>query len=266
MVGSRDDVIKALLAVLANASGPIGTRAARAALEDLGVSLSESSVSRRLRELDAQGWSIPVDTKGRVLSPEGRRRYAALEFSDRTTESIGRAVDIRDVQDLLDLLQARKAVESAAAADAASHASPADLEELQELISRHRLAVGTADIAEQPGLDLHRKIASIARNRMLKTLTSLVLAPHLDSVEAVLDIVLGSDEHQHHVIEEHQRIVDAISSRDPGAAEAAMDEHFEEMIIAGQRLITGENASVVSRLLSWMETNGRPLASELVQD
>ncbi|MCM3659789.1 FCD domain-containing protein [Georgenia satyanarayanai] len=255
MANDREEVLRALLAVLASAPGPIGTRAARLALEEMGIAVSESSVSRRLRELDERGWSVPVGAKGRVLSPDGQRRHAALEFSDRTTASIGQAVDVRDVHDLLDLLHARKAVESAAAADAATHASTADLDDLQRLVAQHRQAVGTPDMAHQPGLDLHRRVAAIAPNRMLKTLTGLVLAPHLDRVESVLDIVLGSDSHQSDVVEEHQQIADAICSRDPEAAERAMDAHFDKMIDAGQRLIVGESASVVSRLLSWMETS-----------
>jgi GntR family transcriptional repressor for pyruvate dehydrogenase complex len=254
MANDREEVLRALLAVLASAPGPVGTRAARLALAEMGIAVSESSVSRRLRELDERGWSTPVGAKGRVLSPDGQRRHAALEFSDRTTASIGQ-VDVRDVRDLLDLLHARKAVESAAAADAATHASATDLDELQQLVAHHRQAVGTTDMAQQPGLDLHRKVAAIAPNRMLKTLTGLVLAPHLDRVEAVLDIVLGSDDHQSTVVEEHQEIADAISARDPQAAERAMDAHFDKMIDAGQRLVAGESASVVSRLLSWMETS-----------
>lgn len=253
MTADREEVLRALLGVLAGHPGPVGTRAARAGLAEKGIDVSESSVSRRLRELDERGWSRSLGGKGRVLSPEGQRRQAELELSSRTSANLGLAVDVRDVQDLLDLLHARKAVESAAAADAAVHAGADDIRALEDLVAQHRSAIGTPDMAGQPGLMLHRRIAAIAPNRMLKTLTGLVLAPHLDRVESVLDIVLGSPEHLQHVVEEHRGIAAAIAAHDPRAAERAMDEHFDKMIDAGQNLIVGENASVVSRLLTWMD-------------
>lgn len=258
MANDREGTLTALLAVLASSRGPIGTRAARQALQAMGIEISESSASRRLRELDERGWTIPVGAKGRVLSEEGRQRQAEREFSNRATATLGQAVDVRDVKDLVDLLHARKAVESAAAANAATYASPVDLEELKELVSRHKAAVGTPGMADQPGLDVHRKIAAIAPNRMLQILTGLVLAPHLDRVEAVLDIVIGSDDHQSAVVDEHQQIVEAICSRNTRAAERAMDEHFDKMINSAEHFIVGDNASVVTRLLNWMDTTGRP--------
>ncbi|WP_051154929.1 FCD domain-containing protein [Ruania albidiflava] len=266
MTNDREATMRALLTVLASAPGPIGTRSARLALLEVGIDVSESSVSRRLRELDERGWTVPMGAKGRVISAEGRRRHTELEFSDRTTESLGRVVDVRDVRDLLDLLHARKAVESAAAADAARHAEQADIDELWELVGRHRDAVGTMELTQQPGLGLHRKIAAIAPNRMLKMLTGFVLAPHLDRVEAVLDIVLGAHDNQDAVVAEHAAIVDAIATGDAGRAEKVMGQHFDAMIGAGEKLLDGESASVVTRLLNWMDAtsvDGRARSGEV---
>lgn len=253
--------LHALLAVLESSVEPIGTRAARLALDEMGMSMSESSISRRLRDLDSRGWTVPVGTKGRVLSPEGRRHLSEFEQTAPSAPLQGHAVDVRDVRDMLDLLYARKAVESAAAANAAMRATAEDIESLQKLVADHRCALGTERMANQPGLDLHRKIAAIAPNRMLKILTGLVLAPHLDRVEAVLDIALGSKTHQHSVVDEHQQIVDAIVSRDPARAEKAVDEHFDNMIEAGEKFVLGDGASMMERLLTWMDSRGKPVTS-----
>lgn len=261
MAYDRNGVLHALLAVLDNSSAPIGTRSARLALKEMGLSMSESSVSRRLRELDARGWTTPVGTKGRVLSAEGRQQLVEFEKTGRAVPRTGPAVDVRDVRDVFDLLYARKAVESAVAADAAIHATSEDIEKLQTLVLDHREALGTDRMLDQPGLDLHRRIAAIAPNRMLKLLTGVVLAPQLDRVMAVLDIVLGSKTHQHSVVDEHQEIVEAIIDRDPERAEKAVKDHFDNMLAAGEKFSLGEGAPMVERLLTWMDSQGSLLTS-----
>ncbi|OHZ01627.1 FCD domain-containing protein [Salinicola sp. MIT1003] len=261
MAYDREGTLHALMAVLASSSAPIGTRSAQQALEEMGLNMSESSISRRLRELNERGWAISLGTKGRVISPAGREQLAEFEYSSPSKSPISRVVDVRSVQDVLDLLYARKAVESAAAASAATHATTEDIKALQALLKKHREALGTEQMATQPGLDLHRKIAAIAPNRMLKILTGLVLAPHLDRVEAVLDIVLCGHLHQSCVVDEHQKIVDAIVARDAKAAEQAVDEHFDSMIKAGEKSIVGDNASIITRLLSWMDAVSGPTGS-----
>jgi GntR family transcriptional repressor for pyruvate dehydrogenase complex len=248
-------VLHALLAVLGSSSEPTGTRTARTALDDMGFKISESSVSRRLRELDDKGWTTPVGTKGRVLSQEGRQRLEQFEQVNPMNGGAAQtSVDIRDFRDVIDLLQARKAVESAAAADAAAHATDADIAELRRVVDHHREALGTSAMAEQPGLGVHRKISSIAPNPMLRMLTGLVLGPHLNGVEATLDIALGFDDHQHGVVDEHQEIVDAIADRDAELAERRVNEHFDHMIVAAEDFLEKENVAVVDRLLAWMKT------------
>lgn len=257
MFNDQDGIMRALLTVLGTSPAPVGTRTARRSLEEMGFSLSESSVSRRLRELDIRGWTVSVGTKGRVLSAEGHRELAQRD--DAAGPAATHLIDVRDVQDMLQLLRARKVVESAAAADAAAHASDEDLAELRALAMKHRQALGTSRMAHRPGLDIHRKISAMSRNRMLKMLTGLVLAPHLDSVEAVLDITLGSEDDQRSVIDEHDAIFEALLARDPSGAKATMDEHFDKMIDAGEKLVAQGDAEVVDRLLSVIRRSHNPL-------
>ena len=249
----REPLLQALLAVMELSDAPLGTREARRALEARGVVVSESTISRLLRELDARGWSTPLGRKGRLISEEGRHR---LREAERSAESSGPAslVDFTDVRDLIDLLYARRAVESAAAADAARSVTEDDVAQLRELMMIHEQAMGTSAMDQQPGLSLHRQVASLATNQMLQNLAGIVLAPHLDRVESVLDIILGSNDTHSIVLSEHQRIVDAVASRDPAAAETAVREHFDGMIVKAERFIDGENASLVRRLLQWIDT------------
>lgn len=249
----REPLLHALLAVMELSDAPLGTREARRALEGKGVELSESTISRLLRELDARGWSTPLGRKGRLISDEGRQRVReaekAAEFSEPAT-----LVDFTDVRDLIDLLYARRAVESAAAADAARSVTEDEVAELQELMTIHERAMGTSAMDQQPGLSLHRQVASLTKNQMLQNLAGVVLAPHLDRVESVLDIILGSNDTHSSVLLEHQRIVDAVAQRDPTEAEIAVRVHFDGMIVKAKRFLDGENAALVRRLLQWIDT------------
>lgn len=260
-MSDRESLLHALLAVMEMSDVPLGTREARRALEAKGVELSESTISRLLRELDARGWSTSLGRKGRLISDEGRHQVREAEKTVHAPD-LGRLVDVKDVRDLIDLLYARRAVESAAAADAALSATEDDVDKLQELMRIHEQAMGTSAMDEQPGLSLHRQVASLAKNQMLQNLAGVVLAPRLDRVESVLDIILGSNDTHSSVLAEHQRIVDAVARQDPGAAEAAVREHFDGMIVKAKRFIEGENASVARRLLQWMESSvERPAAA-----
>lgn len=269
----REAALHALLAVLDRAPGPMGTRAARQSLEELGLGMSESTVSRRLKELDERGWTVPVAAKGRVLSERGRRVLDEREHErphghgrehgpDHETAGVrpgGQRIDVRDIRDVIDLLHARKAVESASAADAATHASPKDLQELERLVHEHREAIGTEGMLRLPGLAIHRKIAALSPNPMLKTLTELILSPRLDEVEAALDILLGSDDQLRSAADDHRRILDALRAGDAAAAEQAMNDHFDRMIEACERLVARGDSVVVERLLALVGSEDSPL-------
>lgn len=244
----------ALVEIFSVSPGPMGTRHARQELSKRGYQLSESSISRLLREMDRRGWTQSVAAKGRVLAAEGRRRAADAVLARRGTESVSRAVAVRDVKDLLDLLRARQAVESAVAGDAARSAEAGDLDALRQIHDTHRGAIGSEAMIAQPGLMFHRKIAAMATNRMLKLAADMMLAPHLDRVESVLDLAIHPD--QNAVVQEHERVLEYIASGDPSGAEQAMNEHFMSMISAAERGIVGRDDQLIQRLLEWVEAGG----------
>ncbi|GAA3738955.1 hypothetical protein GCM10022205_26410 [Spinactinospora alkalitolerans] len=240
----------ALLQLMSASSGPLGTRNAQRELAKRGRELSESSVSRLLREMDAREWTTPVGTKGRTLAREGRRRAAEAVLAHRASDSLQHSV--RDAKDLLDLLRARCAVESAVAGDAARAPDEGRLLQLRDLCARHSRVVGSAPLIEQPGLQFHRGVVEMSTNRMLKVAAEMMLAPRLDRVEAVLDTVLATRRDEEKVVAEHQAVLDRIAQRDADGAEEAMRAHFEAMIAAVETSIVGGNEVLVQRLLDWV--------------
>ncbi len=253
IMNDREGAMLALLQLMSASSTPLGTRNAQRELAQRGREISESSVSRLLREMDARGWTTPVGAKGRTLAAEGRRRAAEAVLTHRTSDSLQHAV--RDTKDLLDLLRARRAVESAVAGDAAREPEEGRLAELRELCDQHAHSVGSAPLIEQPGLRFHRALVEMSTNRMLKVAAEMMLASHLDRVEAVLDTILATRRDEEKVIAEHQAVLDRIGHRDAAGAEEAMRAHFEEMIAAVETSIVGGNEVLVQRLLDWMPSS-----------
>jgi GntR family transcriptional regulator, transcriptional repressor for pyruvate dehydrogenase complex len=256
MLRDREGTMLALLGVVADSGEPVGTRTAATALQQrFDTKLSESTVSRLLQEMDRRGWTTPVATKGRVLTPEGRARHEKLLISTQASDTLSTAVSVHTVAGLLELLHARKAVESAVAADAARHCAAADVEELEKLTQAQADDLAAGSVQGRPGLTLHRKIADMAANALLKVLSGVVLAPQLDHVDLVMDIILGEHHHEMSVVDHHRAVVKAIEAGDPEAAEAAMNRHFTEMIDEAEKYLVGRNASVVAKLLEFMESH-----------
>jgi GntR family transcriptional regulator, transcriptional repressor for pyruvate dehydrogenase complex len=256
MLRDREGTMLALLGMLAEAGEPVGTRTAASGLADrYDTKLSESTVSRLLQEMDQRGWTVPVATKGRVLTAEGRARHEKLVISAQASDTFSSAVSVHSVGDLLELLHARKAVESAVAADAANHCTEADLAELRDFmqLQADELAIDSSN--GRSGLLFHRRIAQMSTNAMLKVLSGVVLAPQLDHIEYVMDIILGEHHQELSVVDHHRAIVEAIEAGDGVAAEAAMDRHFAELIGEAERYLVGRNADVVARLLEFLEAH-----------
>lgn len=251
-MNDREGAMLALVDIFSVSPGPLGTRHARNELAKRGYELSESSVSRLLRETDHRGWTQSVETKGRVLAAEGRRRAADAVLARGGSESLSRAVAVRDVKDLLDLLRARQAVESAIAGDAARSVNTDDLQALRQIHDTHRSTIGSAAMISQPGLMFHRKIAAMATNRMLKLAADMLLAPHLDRVESVLDLAIRPDQDDE-VVDEHERVLACIAAGDPAGAKQTMNEHFANMVAAAEASIVGRDDQLIQRLLDWIE-------------
>jgi len=256
MLRDREGTMTALLGILAESGEPVGTRTAALALQERhDTKLSESTVSRLLQEMDGRGWTTPVATKGRVLTAQGRARHDESLLSAQAKTTLTSAISVQTVAGLLELLHARKAVESAVAADAAGHATEADIAELRALaqVQADHVAEDAAP-GTKGGLDFHRKIAAMGSNSMLKVLSGIVLAPQVDHIDEVMDIILGEHHEEMSVVDHHRAVLAAIEAGDPAAAEEAMNRHFAGMISEAEKYLVGRNAQVVERLLGFVGT------------
>jgi DNA-binding FadR family transcriptional regulator len=129
----------------------------------------------------------------------------------------------------LDLVEARSEMEPITAKFAAERASAEDLERLAAHLEQMRSGQSDFTAFIDADVAFHLEVADIAGNT--------VLADILHSVRSLLkvwiDRAVRTEGDAAPTLAEHQQVFDAIASRDPAAAEAAMRAH---MVSAGDRL------------------------------
>ncbi|MHB1131639.1 MAG: FadR/GntR family transcriptional regulator [Chloroflexota bacterium] len=242
IVGSRAPVVRTderaaqvALAALAASGGPIGCSRIATALGAAGISVSEPTAGRLLRDLERRGLVERVPGKnGRVITAQGREALAALEADHRHhqhNDEFLRAVSARSVQDVLDLFYIRRAVESEIARMAALRASDDDLDELEHAVEVYLAAMRQGASGRGEHRDVHRAIARAAQSRTSAAIVELILrdAQVYETVRRIHEAV-GST-----APEDHKALLAAIRARRPDEAAAAMQAHLSRVVSALER-------------------------------
>lgn len=132
-----------------------------------------------------------------------------------------------DADDLIPIYDVREVLEGLAARRAAELRDPACLERLEALMASHRTAIETGDLERHVALDVafHELLREVAGNQLLTEV--------LDSIRGVVQLAIRTTSLRtgpgHLALAEHERIVDAIVSGDPDAAEAHARHHIARM-------------------------------------
>ncbi|WP_207457479.1 transcriptional regulator NanR [Azospirillum sp. SYSU D00513] len=106
---------------------------------------------------------------------------------------------------------------------AAERATEADIDNLGRRLHEHRESLTDLSVFQARDMAFHREIAMISRNPIYAAVSQAMFdwlaAYHVDLLRAPgLEMV---------TIEEHERIFDAIATRDPEGAERAMSDHLK---------------------------------------
>jgi GntR family transcriptional regulator, transcriptional repressor for pyruvate dehydrogenase complex len=249
----RDSAETALLLAMLDSGRPLGARQGRVSLKAAGFTISEATVSRMLREFDERSWTVPVDTKGRVLTSEGKHQAMLARVGNATSSQMLQAVDVRSARDLVDLLYARRTVERETAREAALTATAEDIERLRYLVRRHEDCAAHNAESRTLSLEFHRGVASLATNRIVRAMSDLVLAGHLEKTEAVLDIIVASAGGEPATLADHWALVEAIASGNSATAEQLMNDHLSRLIEEAEPYLAGDRPDMIGRLVSWLE-------------
>jgi len=123
-----------------------------------------------------------------------------------------------------DCLQVRDALDPAVVADAVRHCSAADAAELRERLQRMRVARDDPTAFQRANWDLHRRIAEISPNSILRNLYASMLdvvSSELATVIPDADFGARTDE----LLSLHHELVDAITAGDQELAASAARRH-----------------------------------------
>jgi GntR family transcriptional repressor for pyruvate dehydrogenase complex len=121
--------------------------------------------------------------------------------------------------------EARALFETGVARIAAERATPEDIERLRQALDANTAARGDLDRFERTDVAFHYVLATITRNPIF-TAVHDALVEWLTSQRTLTLRVPGAEERAHR---SHCRIFDAVASRDPDAAAAAMGQHLQEV-------------------------------------
>jgi DNA-binding GntR family transcriptional regulator len=165
--------------------------------QQLGV--SKTPVRDALQELEREGFVTRVFSKGTYVTEV-------------------------TMEDMTEIFQLRAVLEGLAARLAAPLFSPEELEQIAEnhAIAEAALAEGNLTLCAQYGPKLHEAIIRKADNQRLAVII-LNLDDHMKRLRVLSDRIAGRLSTS---MREHRALVDALSRRDPVAAEQAMRGHL----------------------------------------
>jgi DNA-binding FadR family transcriptional regulator len=232
------EVERTTLARLIDANEPVGSVRLAEALVEAGFEVAEATAGRILRRLDRAGLTLPLTTKGRVITPKGRQRLAELRVAKEHDTHQVRLVDAvrtRDVDEVMDLLHVRRLVEVEAARLAALRATDQDIAQLTAVDSTQLRDFSKDEPSRvEAARHFHRLVAQVSRNRVLIALAMILLDEANDPLARMLDrLAISSDRRAvPRFAQHHQAVIGAIRRRDPEAAERAMRTHFDQLVAA----------------------------------
>ncbi|WGI24951.1 transcriptional regulator NanR [Halomonas alkaliantarctica] len=186
----------------------------RELMEQFGV--GRPAVREALFHLQQLGLiAINSGTRARVIRPTAEAVMARL--SGVTRQLLAKPDGQQYFQ------EARAMFEISLARYAASHASEEDLARLRGALEDNRDAIGDEARFKRSDNDFHGVLASIGRNPIFDAI-HVALSEWLDDRRAQ---VLQQKDEDKAATAAHTEIIEAIESRDPDAAEAAMRRHLD---------------------------------------
>lgn len=173
------------------------------------LNLSRAGVRRLLDELDAEG---------RITRHVGRGTF----LLDHPSEPSGQQTSPSDV------MHVRRLLEPAVARTIVTAANQADLDELERCLVRCE-AAATFEEFERWDAALHRAMVAATHSPLLQRLYDVIDVARNEPLWGVLKQRSYSAENRADYERDHRQIVEAISARDPEAAERAVFDHVDRV-------------------------------------
>ncbi len=227
--------VSLVLERLDGATDGVGSGTLQLYLRDHGVSASQPTVGRILRELDHDGLTVKVSNRGRVLTEKGRRRLELLRFETTRhewAEELLRNVDPPSRADFLPILEALSHIEGEIARLAAERATDEQIKEMQAVVEEQHKNLDNPMRGAQQGTDFHDLLGKASRNRFLELAKRMLWDVNrpLQDLWYEANIVTGTSSYPAHL-----RLAQAVAGHDPRAAQRAMRDHFAIFVRAVEK-------------------------------
>ncbi|MCH1883978.1 FCD domain-containing protein [Agrococcus sp. ARC_14] len=248
----RDDLIR----LLGRARRPMSITDVCERLDAEGLDYSsQSTLARRLKQLERDGLCFQAGREGRILSPEGTARYRQLEEGATRSDLLTQVQSISTSEGLEQLLRIRRAVEPEAAREFAESATDEQIEELRATQALYREAVAPAGPHPRgAALGFHRHLATASNNPFVLLVLNEALHERTGRIEAAMDVVLQQQRTHESSVHFHDDIIDAIVRRDPVAAEESMRAHLDTLLAEIEQLKPGRDLDLLDSILEWSLT------------
>jgi len=166
-----------------------------------------------------------LERSGIVEIAHGERARVVVPTAERLIEQVtgGARHLLRSQPDTLEHLKdARLFLEVGTARLAATKATDVDIARLRERLAEHRASLTRLEDFLAKDMAFHREIARISGNPILPAIVEAVFAWASEYYQSIVRAPGAEDL----TLAEHARIIGAIASRDPDAAERAMRDHL----------------------------------------
>jgi len=159
-----------------------------------------------------------------------RTTLARLEQDGLVEREPNRGARVRAIseEEAVETLEARAVLEGLAARYAARNVTDADIADLRAIVGEMEAHLAEGDLLgiSEGNTRLHGQLLQIANNKTVARLIERLHAQHIRS-QFRLILVPGRPPRS---VAEHRAIVEAVASRDPDAAEAAMRSHLANTV------------------------------------
>ena len=182
------------------------------------LNVGRSSVREGLRGLSVLGV---------IETSSGRATTVSATAKSPLDHIRNSAMGTLRMRNLFDLLEVRESLEGQAAGLAAERASKQDLGAIQAAAGQVEKDVSRGKVYFQSNAAFHLAIARASRNRILEDSIRLLIGQVRDLRVKLMKALEGMPERD---VAEHAAIVEAVSARQPAAAQRAMITHIRSFV------------------------------------
>jgi GntR family transcriptional repressor for pyruvate dehydrogenase complex len=177
--------------------------------------VSRSSIRDAIRSLETLGLLEPRQGVGTIVRDASAEALAAPMAS----------AILQKQKAIRELLDARRIIEPALARRAALHASLEQIAALRNIVRRQEEKVARGELATDEDTTFHHTVALAADNSTMMKLVQVLM----DLLRETRERSLQGEGRPQKSLAGHRRILAALESRDPDAAEAAVHKHLSEI-------------------------------------